>query len=432
MTGHFYTNNLRMQSDRLEFQITQLENGIQTYYHDMDVPFFQISVIVPVGATNDVLSSGLDRPGIAHLLEHMCLKRSELHPEVNSFNAIVTASGGSMNAWTHDTYTEFFLTLPTVNQSKLLVQGFLSHIFTPLLDKLNIEKEKGIIRNEAATDTFYPGENSVSKYRFTNWLPLALSSKEQMYGTPESLSLITTNDLHELHECYTTPQTKVLVGGSVNIDLIHQELSNILTKDCVLKQRCTALNIIKKGSSTIYDDVVSTPVLSWGGVSPRYTVSDYWAVNFITELFTDSDFGLLYHWIRNEKNYTYDTAGLVFTEVDRGGWLIDIPLNSEAEALELISELDAQVDNWMSDDSAINRAKEALLARHCYKYQTLTERMDVAIHSQYAFNKQLLEKDYIEWLQQVSAESLRPKFERYFSSDNTSTLIALPIEQIDK
>ena len=71
--------------DRKEFEVHTLPNGITVHSHKMDVPYFSIRAVLPIGVVHAHAGNIGGIPGIVHFLEHELFHRSERHPEKDSF-----------------------------------------------------------------------------------------------------------------------------------------------------------------------------------------------------------------------------------------------------------------------------------------------------------------------------------------------------------
>lgn len=416
-----------MRSDRLEFSKQPLENGMTLWQHDMDVPFMQLSIIVPVGATSTVPEAPPEQQyGLAHLLEHMCLKRSKQHPELDEFSKLLTDVGGRWNAWTHDFHTEFFLTLPTTAVTSKLVRGFLSQVFAPIFIVDDLEKEKAVIREEAAAYNFYPGENSVSQYKFTEWMQLTAAPHKQIFGTTESLAALTIDNLEALHQYYQSTQTQIFLGGNIDFQELQTLLETVTTTDDIPPAEANAPDWVNSTYRAVPSSELQTSVLSWGGIFTSVTLEEYWGVCFLINLLTDSEYGALNQWLRYENSWSYGVSGFQTVQHDRLAWIIDMPIQSRQTADAVRQALPERLASIMNDANLLERSKQIERGRLCYDYQTLTERVDTAIDTVTTFGDVFTETAFINWLEQLRPATLLPTYSKYFNPETTSTLLMVP------
>ena len=89
-----------------------------------------VSLAVNVGSFNDPP----DRPGMAHLLEHMIFMGSEKYPEPDGYSNHISESGGFTNAYTQLEWTNYHF---DINYSGLedALDMMANNFYSPLLSK---------------------------------------------------------------------------------------------------------------------------------------------------------------------------------------------------------------------------------------------------------------------------------------------------------
>ena len=85
--------------------------------------------------------------GIAHFFEHMAFKGSKKYPSTAALASLVEGFGGEFNAFTSKDYTGYYIKAP-VQHTETMVDVLSDMITQPLLDKDEIEREKGVIGQE--------------------------------------------------------------------------------------------------------------------------------------------------------------------------------------------------------------------------------------------------------------------------------------------
>lgn len=415
-----------MTTDRLQFTTMVLENGLTLHQHAMDVPFMQLSIVVPVGAAHMTLPSGVSHQGITHLLEHMCMKRSARHPNQDEFEGLLAAVGGKWNAWTTPYYTEFYISLPQTLAYDDYLAGFFSHVFEPVFDEGDLEKEKTIILNEANLDVFYPGTNSAGQYRFTKWMDIQIYEKAQLFGTESSLSAITTDDLHAFHQHYTIPGIQLFLGGAVDATAVTEYVTDLICTGPTPTLSRQPAGWANRDYHVAPDANIASPVLSWGGVTAELTLEQYLGIRMMGFLLTDFQFGILSRWLRHEKGWTYGVDSHHGTARDRSEWIIDIPLETMEQVDEVRADLHDRVVNSLRSESFLMEAKQSVLARDCYNYQTLSDRLDDAIFFSDIFGSIPTEADLTAWVTALTTADLMSIYEEFFAPVVSSMLTLVP------
>ena len=130
--------------DDRSYETFVLDNGMKALViSDADTDMAAVSVRVGVGKNADPV----DRPGLAHFLEHMLFMGNAKYPDVDEYREFIEANGGGSNAGTSADYTEYHF---NIEHSKLepafdrMAQFFLS----PTLDPTYVDRERNAIQSE--------------------------------------------------------------------------------------------------------------------------------------------------------------------------------------------------------------------------------------------------------------------------------------------
>lgn len=146
------------------------------------------SVVVDFFVKTGSRSESLKENGISHFLEHFLFKGTKKYPSALAISSLIDSIGGEMNANTGKEHTQFYI--KAANQHLPLIFEVLTDMIqTPLLDKEELEKEKGVIVEEINMykDTpMYEIENVLEQ---TMWPKDALG--RDIAGTKESVTKFT-------------------------------------------------------------------------------------------------------------------------------------------------------------------------------------------------------------------------------------------------
>ena len=88
-----------------------------------------------------------ERPGLAHFLEHMLFIGTEKYPEVDGYQAFISAHGGSSNAYTASDHTNYFFDIDPAH-FKAGMDRFAQFFIAPLLDPAYVERERNAVHSE--------------------------------------------------------------------------------------------------------------------------------------------------------------------------------------------------------------------------------------------------------------------------------------------
>lgn len=121
-----------------------LDHGMEVYLHPVDfAPIANLQVVVKAGSIDETD----DVAGVAHVLEHMLFKGSELYPASGDIAGRVESAGGDMNAYTTFDHTTYYLTAPAAfafEGASLL----LDMVSRSLLDPGELSRELEVIVEE--------------------------------------------------------------------------------------------------------------------------------------------------------------------------------------------------------------------------------------------------------------------------------------------
>ena len=131
-------------SDSRDYRYIQLSNGLKVMLvSDMTADKAAASLDVFVGSAQNPV----ERPGLAHFLEHMLFLGTEKYPEAGAYQKFISQNGGSHNAYTSFEHTNYFF---EVNSAafELTLDRFAQFFVAPLFDEQYLEREKHAVNAE--------------------------------------------------------------------------------------------------------------------------------------------------------------------------------------------------------------------------------------------------------------------------------------------
>lgn len=151
--------------------------------------------------------------GLAHYLEHLFFDGTKSYPSNRKLNRAVEAAGGDIDASTHKEYVVYQIKLP--HQNQLRATEFLYElIFNPLLSKKDVEKERGIIKQELKREV-----DNIESYRWDFILkslwPKNHPLSENTLGSEASIKTIQRADLLKYkRKMYNPGNMFLMVAGN--------------------------------------------------------------------------------------------------------------------------------------------------------------------------------------------------------------------------
>ena len=135
---------IKSPNDTRDYRYLILPNGLKVLLiSDAKADKAAAALAVYRGSFDDPL----DRPGLAHFLEHMLFIGTEKYPEPDGYFSYVQAHGGRSNAYTSSEVTNYFFDI----QPQAFREGLdrFAHFFiSPLFQKEYVEREKNAVNSE--------------------------------------------------------------------------------------------------------------------------------------------------------------------------------------------------------------------------------------------------------------------------------------------
>ena len=192
--------------------------------------------------------------GTAHFLEH---KMFEMEDGVDPFK-FFSKSGVNTNASTTFNNTRYYIW--GINDLETNLSYLLDFVFTPYFTKENVQKEKGIIKEEILMyedDPEWAMDDEMRKNLFYT-LPI----REKIAGTVESINEITKEDLYNAYNTFYNPNNMVLiVGGKIKPKELekliknHKRLNAIPKIDEIKRKKYKEPSDVKEEFKTLYRNI---------------------------------------------------------------------------------------------------------------------------------------------------------------------------------
>lgn len=194
----------------MNFQKHTLKNGLRVVMAPMhSMESATVQVLIGAGTRDEEARVN----GLAHFLEHMVFKGTAGYPTAQAISSAVDGIGGEINANTSKERTAYYIKA---------LEGYLPLAFDilsqfikePLLQKEEIEKEKGVIIEEIAMYEDLPMQKVPYYFEELLWKgPLGWD----VLGTKETVQNAKREDfLKFIRSSYTTQNMVVTVAGKFN------------------------------------------------------------------------------------------------------------------------------------------------------------------------------------------------------------------------
>lgn len=286
-----------------------------------------VMLLVKAGSLYDLP----EKSGTAHFLEHMFFKGTKLYPSSNDLAMEIEMMGGFTNAFTSYEYTGYYIKVPRKNVLKA-VQLLAQVITEPIFDEKEIQKEKGVIREEIRMYNDLPSE--IVKDEFNKTLFQDDPLGKSITGSSESIATIDRNVIKRYEEEYYHSNNMMLVvSGDVDMRRILGEIETSFSK--VREKKSISRRILFKPSllrdtriKHIAKDSEQAHIVIGGYAFPRNSEFEY-PFKLGMNILTDGFGSKLFQSLRENLGIAYYVGGGVATFSNVGKYIISAGLASE-------------------------------------------------------------------------------------------------------
>lgn len=342
----------------VNFEKLKLDNGLTVILHqDRDSTLAAVNVLYKIGSKNEPES----QTGITHLFEHMMFTGTESIPDIDTF---LQNAGGENNAFTNADYTNYYSYAPLSNLELLLA------IEADRMSRLKLKKEKFNIQKNVVIEEFY--ETSLNQPYGDVWhLISQLAYKEHHYRwptigkTPEHIQEITYESIKNFYDFYCPNNAILAIGGNINIekvkDLVKKYFADIPPKtfDKLIPPPEPVQTHARK--ITIERNVPSS-ALYIGFHIPERVHNDFYALDMITDFYTNNESSFLYKTLVKKKSIFSSIDAWVVGSIDPGLLLIEGKLEEGLDYDTATESIKEAIDEGVSEltDQKLEKIKNKI------------------------------------------------------------------------
>lgn len=404
----------------MQYRRKTLENGVRLItISGLPTNAVTISAFIKAGYRFDPY----DKPGLAHFTEHMVFNGTANFPTVKGEARAIESTGGWHKAFTWIEHQKHTIHLPK-SYFEVGVELLMETLSVPLLKKTEIEKEKGVIREE-----IFKNKSDLSRSIWDYvWHPLVFQNTHlarPYTGTGKDLDNISEKDIKNFLRDYFGPDNCVIFVAS-NLD--EQYIQNIVAKNTKLfKNLAASRNLVRsitpkvKKNIFVHKDpsyyqtslcigVQTVPYNSPEKLSLniiRDMLGGYFGTNLVQTLRNKG--GLTYGW-RCYREYIKETGYIMFN-------VSTAHKNVKKVTSIILNEFSRFASNRISDKE-IELAKKHLIGSIYTNLETGQDYIDWYGLDELLNPKNVLSiEEKISQYEKTSNEEIRRVASKYFSMD---------------
>ncbi len=419
---------LKGQDTRIDFVEYTLDNGLHVILHqDNTTPVVGVTMMYHVGSKNEAP----DRTGFAHFFEHLMFEGTK-NIKRGEFDRYVEGAGGTLNAYTSQDVTYYFVLLPS-NQLELGLWLESERLLHASVDSTGIATQKDVVTEEMKQVRDNPPYGrllieTVSR-AFTDH-----PYQWDVLGREDHIRNAEDHKFHEFHKRFYVPQNVVLtIAGDIDTEkakkLVNKYFADIPAGTEEI-YRPPASEPVRKHEvrDTVFDNV-QLPLVLQAYHIPEIGGEDYYAVDMLASLLSRGQSSRLHRSLVDEQQIAmavqamplaleHPGLAIIFAlpNLGTGPDVLEKAINEELEKArnELISEFEMEkLRNQMENNFVNSNTTIASRANNLATYHLLlgdANRINTEIDN------------YMK----VTREDILRAANQYFREDNRVVLYFLP------
>lgn len=371
--------------------------------------------------------------GIAHFLEHMCFKGTSRRPNAMLISSELDGMGAEYNAFTGHEYTGYYAKVAALHAMKAL--DIVSDIYcNPLLQEEDIQREKGVIRDEINMYEDVPMRKIGDLYMET--LYGKQPAGRPIAGTKEQVSKYARKDFLAFRNKHYVPRaTTVVVSGNFDeaeaMKIIKDSLGKLADtpksdkKSIKDTQSKPAVRVLHKDSDQTH--------IVLGVRSYPITHPDYPTLSVLAGVLGGGMSSRLFHKIRVEMGLGYYVRASNDGFSDHGTLAAACGVDN-ARALEVVPAILGEFErmkNELVTKEELVRTKELLSGRLLMGLESSDELADY-FGSQWLMRHEFISpEEMIKRVRKVTAEDIQALAKKIFTKKNINLAVIGPWKETE-
>lgn len=373
------------RAQEVSFEEYDLPNGLHVILHqDNSVPIVTTSVLYHVGSKDE----NPERTGFAHFFEHLLFEGTK-NIEKGKWFQLVTANGGSNNAYTTDDFTYYYENFPS-NNLKLGLWMESERMLHPVIDQTGVDTQNEVVKEEKRLrydNSPYGKWNETVKAHLFDKHPY----RQTTIGKMEHLDAATLEEFQAFNKKYYVPNNAVLtVAGDLDIPTTKKWIADyfgpIPSGEKIERSFPQELPITSTIQAETFDPNIQIPALFMAYRTPGKNSREARVLDMISTYLSQGKSSKLYKKLVDTKKMALEVAAFNIDNEDYGTYVIlALPMGETSletltdEMTEevtkiqtaLISEKDYQkLQNQFESDFVSANANVAGIANSLAEYYT--------------------------------------------------------------
>ncbi len=305
-----------------------LANGLRLVHnYDPTTAMAAVNVLYLTGGRDETP----ELTGIAHLMEHVMFGGSQ---HVTDFDAVMSAAGGTNNAWTSKDFTSFWNIVPAQNIETLFYLES-DRMLCPTLSQTTVDTQKSVVIEEFKQQCLNRPYGQTMPTLSAAAYPTTHPYSWQTLGkTPDHVAKATPADLRQWWQHNYAPANAVLaVGGNITFDkavALAEKYFGDITFRTPPRHIYPAIPDLTADRQIVIEDNVPSTLITMAWLMDSYGTTAYTAADAITDILSAGNASRFYRRliVEGDGRFADVDASIVGSEL-RGLLMINARLASE-------------------------------------------------------------------------------------------------------
>ncbi len=410
----------------------QLDNGVQVLlFPDASKPQFTVNMTILVGSRHE----GYGETGMAHLLEHMLFRGTDLFPDTPKF--LKDRGVLNMNGTTWYDRTNYYETLPAKEDNlDFAIQMEADRLINAWIKAEHLEKEMIIVRNE-----FERGENSPFRILMQRMSATAYewhNYGKSTIGNRSDIERVPIENLRQFYRKFYQPDNvMVVIAGKFEpekaLELVEKYFGALKKPERELPNTYTQepeqdgdrfVSLRRTGDTQMVGSAYHVPAAS---------NEDYAAVEVLVNILGDTPSGPLYKNLV-ESEIASEASCMAIKTHDPGLMMTFVEVPSDGDLDKARKVMTETIENAAEKEITDERVKRAIrdIMKGRERQFSNSEQFAIALSEWRAYGDWRLYFLHRDRLEKVTVDDVKAAAKKYLKADNRTVGVFIPTDDPDR